>query len=151
MAETSSGLTPEQTNALFDILTHRETYAEIEDFKVPGAIHKYGPPFQDDKSTSTSPVLQLLLSKFVLKLPGLRDVSPRFWKVQVEDLIQELSQAELRRNPRRSAPGSHAKGGCPPSLVRQSDRKVNFVDNLVGRFLTTNYAASPGLYLTQYF
>lgn len=95
MAETSSGLSPEQTNALFDILTHRETYAEIEDFKIPGAIHKYGPPFQDDTSTSTSPVLQLLLSKFVLKLPGLRDVSPRFWKVQVEDLIQDLSEAEL--------------------------------------------------------
>jgi hypothetical protein len=95
MTETSSGLSPEQTDALIDILTHRETYAEIEDFKIPGAIHKYGPPFQDDTATSTSPVLQTLLSKFVLKLPGLRDVSPRFWKVQIEDLIQELSEAEL--------------------------------------------------------
>lgn len=95
MAETSSGLTPKQTDALFDILTHRETYTEIADFKIPGAIHKYGPPFQDDASTSTSPILQMLLSKFALKLPGLRDVSPRFWKVQVEDLVQELSEAEL--------------------------------------------------------
>ena len=95
MAETSSGLTPEQTDALIDILTHHETYAEIEDFKIPGAIHNYGPPFQDDAAKSTSPVLQTLLSKFVLQLPGLRDVSPRFWKVQVEDLIQELSEAEL--------------------------------------------------------
>ena len=68
-----------------------------------------------------------------------------------EQAQSEPLPAELRRNPRRSAPGSHARGGCPPSLVRQSDRKVNFVDNLVGRFLTTNYAASPGLYLTQYF
>ena len=95
MAETSSGLTADQTNALFDILSHNETYTEIEDFKIPGAIHKYGPPFQDDIAKSTSPLLQTLLSKFVLKLPGLRDVSSRFWKVQVEDLIHELSEAEL--------------------------------------------------------
>ncbi|KAK2608692.1 PHO85 cyclin-5 [Conoideocrella luteorostrata] len=46
----------------------------------------------------------------------------------------EAVPAELRQNPRRSAPGSHAaRGGCPPALVRQSDRKVNFVDSLVGR------------------
>lgn len=38
--------------------------------------------------------------------------------------------SELRQNPRRSGGGSKARG-CPPSLVRQSDRKVNFVDNLV--------------------
>ena len=45
--------------------------------------------------------------------------------------------AELRQNPRRSAAGSRARGGCPPPLVRQTDRKVNFVDNLVGRFTAT--------------
>lgn len=38
---------------------------------------------------------------------------------------------ELRQNPRRSAPGSNGRP-CPPPLVRQSDRKVNFVDSLVG-------------------
>lgn len=44
----------------------------------------------------------------------------------------EAVPAELRQNPRRSAPGSHTgRGSCPPPLVRQSDRKVNFVDNLV--------------------
>ena len=42
--------------------------------------------------------------------------------------------SELRQNPRRSAPGCHAKLACPPALVRQSDRKVSFVDSLVGRF-----------------
>lgn len=49
----------------------------------------------------------------------------------LEQAQPEPVPAELRRNPRRSAPGSHPRGGCPPSLVRQSDRKVNFVDNLV--------------------
>jgi hypothetical protein len=88
-------LTQAQSAALFDVLTHFETYREIEDFKQPGAIHKYGPPFQDDKSKSSSPVLQTLISKFILPLPGLRDVSPEFWKVRITDIIDELSQAEL--------------------------------------------------------
>ncbi|KAK4541452.1 hypothetical protein LTR36_008053 [Oleoguttula mirabilis] len=94
MAETA-GLTPSQSNALLDILTHRETYGEIEDFKYPDAVYHYGPPFQDNVSNSQAPILQTLLSKFVLKLPGFRDVSPDFWKVRVQDLIQELAQAEL--------------------------------------------------------
>ncbi|KAI7104367.1 hypothetical protein KC352_g37310, partial [Hortaea werneckii] len=96
-AETNApaSLTPEQSHALFDILTHHETYKEIEDFKYPGAINHYGPPFQDDLSKSDSPILQTLLSKFALKLPGLREVSPEFWKERVADLIEELSKAEL--------------------------------------------------------
>ncbi|KAK3109320.1 hypothetical protein LTR53_017551 [Teratosphaeriaceae sp. CCFEE 6253] len=90
-----SSLTPEQQRALFDILTHNETYREIEAFKLPGAIKAYGPPFQDTVHKSAAPVLQTLLSKFILKLPGLRDVSPTFWKTRVADLIDELAQAEL--------------------------------------------------------
>ncbi|OAA42737.1 G1/S-specific cyclin Pcl5 [Metarhizium rileyi] len=43
----------------------------------------------------------------------------------------EAVPAELRQHPRRTAPGCRtSRGGCPP-LVRQSDRKVNFVDSLV--------------------
>ncbi|KAI1635986.1 hypothetical protein F4809DRAFT_415304 [Biscogniauxia mediterranea] len=38
---------------------------------------------------------------------------------------------ELRQNPRRTSSGATSRSGCPPTLVRQSDRKVNFVDNLV--------------------
>jgi hypothetical protein len=37
------------------------------------------------------------------------------------------------RHPRRTSIGSTTRSGCPPSLVRQSDRKVNFVDSLVGK------------------
>ncbi|KAI1434814.1 hypothetical protein GGR50DRAFT_377452 [Xylaria sp. CBS 124048] len=36
----------------------------------------------------------------------------------------------LRQNPRRTSSGAVTRHG-PPSLMRQSDRKVNFVDNLV--------------------
>lgn len=90
-----SGLTTIQTHALLDILTHHETYAEIEAFKTPGAIKQYGPPFQQSTAKSTSPVLQTLLSKFILTLPGLRDVSSQFWTLRISDIIEELSEAEL--------------------------------------------------------
>lgn len=87
-------LSPEQTRTLFDILSHAETYSEIEAFKSPTAIHGYGPPFQDDAKSKT-PILQLLLSKFVLRLPGMRDVSPDFWKIRIEKIIEDLAAAEL--------------------------------------------------------
>lgn len=52
---------------------------------------------------------------------------------------------DLRQHPRRTKPSAqqhprpgNATTGCsrpPPSLVRQCDRKVNFVDNLVGKLI----------------
>lgn len=44
----------------------------------------------------------------------------------------EAVPAELRQNPRRTAIGSLARTAAPPALVRQTDRKINFVDGLVG-------------------
>ncbi|KAI1100854.1 hypothetical protein F4804DRAFT_32201 [Jackrogersella minutella] len=38
---------------------------------------------------------------------------------------------ELRQNPRRTNSSATTRTRCPPPLVRQSDRKVNFVDSLV--------------------
>lgn len=40
-----------------------------------------------------------------------------------------------RPHPRRTS-GTIARSGCPPALVRQCDRKVNFVDSLVGKITT---------------
>lgn len=40
---------------------------------------------------------------------------------------------ELRQNPRRTSNSTTSRTGRPPSLVRQADRKVSFVDNLVGK------------------
>ena len=95
--DSATTLSAAQSRALFDILTHCETYAEIEDFKQPGAISKYGPPFQTDlpSTGSGSPILQALLANFALTLPGLQNVSDEFWTVRVNALIEELSQAEL--------------------------------------------------------
>lgn len=40
--------------------------------------------------------------------------------------------AQPRAHPRRTS-ASSTRSGCPPQLVRQCDRKVNFVDSLVGK------------------
>ena len=42
---------------------------------------------------------------------------------------------EPQRHPRRTSVSASARSQCPPSLVRQCDRKVNFVDSLVGKIL----------------
>lgn len=55
---------------------------------------------------------------------------------QQQQLRTDAVPVELRQNPRRSSSGP--RSGCPPTLVRQSDRKVNFVDSLVGRSKQTN-------------
>ncbi|KAI5867576.1 hypothetical protein GGS23DRAFT_183421 [Durotheca rogersii] len=47
--------------------------------------------------------------------------------------LQQQSEVppEQRQNPRRTSSGATTRTGCPPPLVRQSDRKLNFVDSLV--------------------
>lgn len=46
---------------------------------------------------------------------------------------REIVPPELRKNPRRTSAASSASRGCPPALCRQVDRKVEFVDKLVGK------------------
>ncbi|EKG17335.1 hypothetical protein MPH_05401 [Macrophomina phaseolina MS6] len=92
----SPALSPAQAHALFDVLTHHEVYSEIENFKWPAAIHQYGHPFQKDQAQPcTSPILQLLLNKFALTLPGLSSVDDAFWKVRIQTIVEKLGAAEL--------------------------------------------------------
>lgn len=58
-------------------------------------------------------------------------------KVQVE-----VAPAQ-RQHPRRTSVGSTTRTGCPPTLVRQCDRKVNFVDSLVGKQLCKSSISPP--------
>ena len=44
---TSATLSPSQLQALLDILVHHETYAEVQSFRDPEAIDRYGYPFID--------------------------------------------------------------------------------------------------------
>ncbi|KAH6676887.1 PX-associated-domain-containing protein [Plectosphaerella plurivora] len=51
----SPTLTQEQTSALFNILTHFETYDEIESLKDPKTISNYGYPFNNPAGNTPSP------------------------------------------------------------------------------------------------
>src|SRR5438105_3844313 len=91
-----STLSQAQAHALFDILTHWEIYAEIESFKYPDTIQNYGPPFTKDTGNAPSaPLLQLLVQKFAITLPGLSQVTPEFWEELCHQLLKELGDAEL--------------------------------------------------------
>ena len=89
-------LSPERSSALLDILSHHEVYAEIRDFRSPESLTHYGPPFRKEKGRlSTSPSLQALVSRFLLNLPGLRDVSNSFWQDECHAIIKDLEKADL--------------------------------------------------------
>lgn len=93
---TPQQLSPSQAHSLFDILTHHEAYAEIQALKNPQTVANFGVPLQPENlPDSSSPLLQILLRKFVLVLPGLRDVSPDFWLQNIKGLATALDDANL--------------------------------------------------------
>lgn len=103
----SNSLSATQSAALLDILTHYETYSEIREFRKPGALDHYGPPFTaESKKQSTSPALQSLVSRFALTVPGLKDVPQDFWKVQIYEIIEALEKANLSESYDKGSVGS---------------------------------------------
>lgn len=89
-------LSDRQAQSLFECLTHAEVYREVEQYKYPDAILNYGKPFQDDlQEQRSSPLLQSLLVRLGLKVPGLKDVSNSFWKVRCKGIIRQLGEAQL--------------------------------------------------------
>ncbi|KAF5022595.1 hypothetical protein F66182_5341 [Fusarium sp. NRRL 66182] len=156
---TSATLAPEQVRALFDILTHHETFAEIQSFKYPDAVTGYGYPFaratvesqttqsaapstgwrswagtpsssrpgtpkqvpvkdgkepvvgeakkeEQDQEPSATPILQTMLSRFILLLPGVRDLPREFWSVRVQGLLARFGEAELSESYDKGALGT---------------------------------------------
>ncbi|UKZ68529.1 uncharacterized protein TrAtP1_009558 [Trichoderma atroviride] len=160
-------LSEAQTRALFDILTHHETYGEIEGFKTPDAVTGYGYPFartmkvaatqtqsqsvggtpksgsgpgtptrsrtpvssfwlggrgkgavaaeeeeeenggdDDGEVESTSPVLQMLLTRLVLPFPGVRDLPGEFWDVRMQGLLARFAEADLSESFDKGAMGT---------------------------------------------
>lgn len=103
----TESLSATQSAALLDVLTHYETYSEIRDFRKPGILEHYGPPFTKERNKpSQSPALQALVAKFMLDLPGLKNVPEDFWKVQVRVLIEDLEKANLSESYDKGAVGS---------------------------------------------
>ncbi|KAK1566339.1 PX-associated-domain-containing protein [Colletotrichum navitas] len=96
----ASPLSAEQIKALFNILTHFETYHEIEKFKRPETIANFGHPFVQGRSGSyarecSAPLLQTIFTWFTLKLPGVRTFAPDFWSVRVQGIIASFADAGL--------------------------------------------------------
>jgi hypothetical protein len=134
-------LTPAQTHALFDILIHHQLYSEIEAFKYPNAIEQYGFPFHKaDGVQTTSPLLQNMLNKFVMRLPGLKNVGLGFWRDKVRVLVMKLGDAELSESYDKGAIGARKAlataisslleyvargmlGGYPAGKQKEKDQK----------------------------
>lgn len=103
----SDPLTPAQTHALFDVLTHHQLYAEIEAFKYPDAIDHYGYPFRKGDGVQTrSPLLQNMLNKFALRLPGLKSIGSEFWQDKCRTLVAKIAEAELSESYDKGAIGA---------------------------------------------
>ncbi|KEY69022.1 hypothetical protein S7711_03323 [Stachybotrys chartarum IBT 7711] len=136
----SSTLSPEQTRALLDILMHHETYAEIESFKHPETVTKYGFPFSSgrgaasrsdspasahskgghsrdssrgssptnagDEPPSESPILQTMVTRFVLRLPAIKTLPREFYSVGLQGLLARLGEAELSESYDKGALGT---------------------------------------------
>ncbi|KAF2742136.1 hypothetical protein M011DRAFT_481930 [Sporormia fimetaria CBS 119925] len=106
MTETTP-LTPTQTHALFDVLIHHQLYTEIAAFKEPSTINTYGYPFRkDDGVQTTSPLLQIMVNKLLLHLPGLKNVNRDFWTDKVQVLMQKAAEAELSQSYDKGAIGA---------------------------------------------
>ncbi|KAK3332305.1 PX-associated-domain-containing protein [Cercophora scortea] len=126
-------LTSVQLHALFDILTHHETYAEVERFKHPSCIANYGYPFSrpDNDSDgdgdgsplyaagSSAPLLAGLLRRIVLPVPGVRDLPGEFWHVRFQGILTKLSEAELSESYDKGALGTRKTLATAASAIHE--------------------------------
>ncbi|KAK8085977.1 hypothetical protein PG994_000951 [Apiospora phragmitis] len=101
-------LTGPQLQALFDILTHHETYREVESFKAPTAIARYGYPFSTTATGTegAAAAAALLFTRLVLPMPGLADFPPDFWNVKFRAVMQRLGEADLSESYDKAALGT---------------------------------------------
>lgn len=126
----SEVLTATQLHALFDILTHHETYAEVERFKDPVAISEYGYPFarRDPESNGTpsyaadssAPLLAGVFRSIVLTLPGVRDLPAEFWHVRFQGVLEKLADAELSESYDKGALGTRKTLATAASAIHEA-------------------------------
>jgi hypothetical protein len=126
----SPSLAPSQLHALFDILTHYHTYAEIQSFKHPSTMSRYGRPFalnpdspaseRNYASESSAPLLASFLKSVVLPLPGVRDLSSDFWSVRLQGILVKLAEAELSESYDKGALGTRKTLATVASVVQET-------------------------------
>lgn len=101
MASDSLSPTAAQLRALFDILTHHQAYAEIESFKDAEGVEKFGYPFINPEDggpeppKSSSPLLQMLLTRMILPMPGINGLDPTFWNVRFKSILKCFADVDL--------------------------------------------------------
>ncbi|KAF2969607.1 hypothetical protein GQX73_g4008 [Xylaria multiplex] len=122
-------LTAPQLRALLDILIHHETYAEVQSFQSPEAIEAYGWPFvdRDNKgrpvrphSLSSSPLLQLLLTRLVLTAPAVRDLSTGFWPVKFKGIMKQFGDADLSDSYDKGTLGTRKRLATAASTIHEA-------------------------------
>ncbi|KAI1085562.1 hypothetical protein F5B20DRAFT_7187 [Whalleya microplaca] len=120
-----TALSSPQLQALLDILVHYETYTEVQSFKYPGAIGNYGYPFDANGQAgaakrSSSPLLQLLLTRIVLPVPGVRDLSPEFWSDKFNGIMKKFGEVELSESYDKGTLGSRKRLASAASVIHES-------------------------------
>lgn len=126
-----SVLSQPQLRALFDILNHNETYREAESFKRSYAIREYGYPFAADipsqrKSPpdyhpkSSSPLLQLFLTKCVLIVPGMSELPPEFWPLNFQGIMTKLADANLSESYDKGTLGTRKTLATGASVIHEA-------------------------------
>ncbi|KAK3906065.1 PX-associated-domain-containing protein [Staphylotrichum tortipilum] len=123
-------LTPSQLHALFDILTHHETYAEVESFKDPRTISEYGYPFARHALESNSapsyatesaaPLLAGVLRSIVLPFPGVPNLPAEFWHGRFQTVLEKLAEAELSESYDKAALGIRKTLATVASAVHEA-------------------------------
>ncbi|CAK7273919.1 hypothetical protein SEPCBS119000_005905 [Sporothrix epigloea] len=136
-------LNESQLHALFDILTHHETYREIQDFRDPSTICNYGTPFiqrrrpdsdvEETKTTtepssanelyaarSSTPILHMLFNQIVMTLPPAKALPRDFWHTKVQGLISQLAEAELSESYDQGAMGTRKMLATASSALIES-------------------------------
>lgn len=128
-SEPSSTLTSAQLHALLDILSHNETYREAESFKYPHAVREYGYPFNYEapqngppsyKPESSSPLLQLLLTRCILTVPGMSDLPSDFWHRKFQGIMTGLADADLSESYDKGTLGTRKTLAALASVVHEA-------------------------------
>ncbi|KAG9128127.1 hypothetical protein FRC07_004469 [Ceratobasidium sp. 392] len=101
MTESPTGsLSPARAHALFNFLTHTQTLAEMQSLKVPGRVSNSGPPFDPTLGPKVSdvpplPILNFLLRRLALTLPGFQDVPLNVWSQDAQAILEGLAAQDL--------------------------------------------------------
>lgn len=127
----AEALTPIQLKALFDILNHNETYREAESFKHNNSVREYGYPFSEVEALkptdppeyapkSSSPLLQLILTKCILTIPAISTLPPDFWPFNFQGIMVKLADANLSESYDQGTMGTRKTLATGASVIHEA-------------------------------